>query len=109
MPKMLGKILSNLFSKPSTVQYPFENPGLVEGTRGELSFDLNLCDQCQDCERLCPSGAITVNVDEKKIEWDPFKCIYCHLCVDNCMHKAITALDHVTSPDYKPRKKVFER
>ena len=109
MPEMLRTILRNLFSKPATVNYPFENPGLVEGTRGEISFDMDRCDFCQDCERLCPSTAITVYPEEKKIEWDPFKCIYCHLCVRNCMHEAITPLENVQSPDYKPKKKVFER
>ncbi|MCW4051044.1 MAG: 4Fe-4S binding protein [Candidatus Bathyarchaeota archaeon] len=108
MPKLLGTIIRNLFSKPATVNYPFEASPLVEGTRGSISFNMDRCDQCQDCERVCPSAAIKVYPDDKKIEWDQFKCIYCHLCVETCMHKAITALDHVQSPDYKKSVTVFE-
>ena len=108
MPEMLGNILRNLFSKPATVKYPFERPEQVPGTRGELSFDMAKCDQCQDCERLCPSGAIEVDVEGKRVEWDPYRCMYCHLCVRSCMHQAITPLDHVQAPGYKPEKRVFE-
>ena len=77
-------------------------------TRGELFFDIQKCDQCQDCERICPSAAIKVYPNEKKIEWDPFKCIYCHTCIRTCMHKAISALDNVEASDYKKGVKTFE-
>lgn len=77
-------------------------------TRGELFFDINKCDQCQDCERICPSAAITVYPEEKKIEWNPFKCIYCHTCIRTCMHKAISALDNVQASDYEKGVKTFD-
>jgi len=108
MPRFLGNILENLFGKPATVRYPFERPEHVPGIRGELSFDMSKCDQCQDCERLCPSGAIEVDVEGKRIEWNPYMCIYCHLCVRSCMHQAITPLENVQPPGYRLEKKVFE-
>jgi formate hydrogenlyase subunit 6/NADH:ubiquinone oxidoreductase subunit I len=76
--------------------------------RGEIFFAIQKCDQCQDCERVCPSAAITVYPDERKIEWDPFKCIYCHTCIRTCMHKAISALDNVEASDYEKNVKTFE-
>ena len=79
----------------------------VSGLRGELYFNMLKCDQCQDCERTCPSVAIKVHVEEKKIEWEPFKCIYCHACVRACMHEAIEPLENVSSPSYTVDKKVF--
>lgn len=108
MPKMLRNVLKNLFSPPATVKYPYEKPEPIPGTRGMVTFDMAKCDLCQDCERICPSGAITVYPDEKRIEYDPFRCIYCHLCVDNCMQKAITGEEVVRAPEYEKAKDVFE-
>ena len=108
MPKFLGNIIENFFGKPATVAYPFVIPEVVPGTRGEISFDMMKCDQCQDCERVCPGVAIKVYPEEKKIEWKPFSCIYCHVCVSTCMHGAITASETVKSPDYKVKKLIYE-
>ena len=107
MPSFLGNILENLFGKPATVKYPFEKPEPVPGTRGELNFNMAKCDQCQDCERTCPSAAIKVYPEEKRIEWNSFQCIYCHACVRACMHEAIEPLINVEAPDYKKRVKTF--
>ena len=78
------------------------------GTRGEIVFDMTKCDQCQDCERTCPSAAIKVDPEARKIEWNPFKCIYCHACIRTCMHGAISALDNVQASDYEKAEKTFE-
>ena len=78
------------------------------GTRGEIFFDMMRCDQCQDCERICPSAAIKVDPEEKKIEWSPFKCIYCHMCITTCMHEAISPLENVQSPDYEKKVITFK-
>ncbi|MFP3951367.1 MAG: 4Fe-4S dicluster domain-containing protein [Candidatus Bathyarchaeia archaeon] len=106
MPKMIKEILKNLFSEPATVNYPFERPEPVPGVRGKIVFDMDRCDQCQDCERVCPSMAIKVLPDERAIEYKPFRCIYCHICIDNCMQEAISAEDYVREPEYE---KVVER
>jgi ech hydrogenase subunit F len=108
VPKMLKNVLKNLFSKPATVDYPYVKPDPVPGTRGRISFDMARCDQCQDCERLCPSGAIKVFPEAKRVEYDPFRCLYCHLCVENCMQKAIVAEEVSRSPEYEKSKDVFE-
>lgn len=77
-------------------------------TRGEIHFDINKCDQCQDCERICPSAAIKIYPEEKKIEWNPFKCIYCHACIRICMHEAISPMDKVYAPDCEKKVKIFK-
>lgn len=109
MPKMLWNIIRNLLSPPATVRYPHVRPEPVPGLRGRISFDFNRCDQCQDCERICPSAAIKVFPEEKRIEYDPFRCIYCHLCVENCMQKAIIAEDVVRPPEYEKVKEVYDK
>ena len=102
MPKMLGKVLRSLLSQPATVRYPYVKPAVIQGTRGRIKFDITKCDYCLDCERVCPPAAITVCLETKKIVYDPFRCIYCHLCVQNCMQGAI-------KPDETPRKPEFEK
>ncbi len=108
MPEMLKEVLKNLFSKPATVNYPFEKPTPVPGTRGALHWDMERCDQCQDCERVCPSMAIKVFPEEKKIEYQPFKCLFCYLCIDNCMQQAIIGADVVRAPETSKVVETYE-
>ena len=98
MVHMLLNILKNLFSKPATVRHPFIKREPFPEHRGRiLVFDMEKCDLCRDCERLCPPVAIKVDPETKTITYDPFKCIYCHVCVENCLQRAIKA-----EPDYQP-------
>ncbi len=75
----------------------------------ELSFtsmkllDKDSCTACQMCYRVCPSGALTSDLKNSKIEFDPFLCIKCHICHDVCEPNAITL-----SPTYEI-KEFFEQ
>jgi len=51
------------------------------------------CTACQMCYRVCPTGALTSDVKNSKIEFDPFMCIKCHICHDVCEPDAITLSD----------------
>ncbi len=74
----------------------------------ELSFtsqklmDKEACTACQMCYRVCPSGALSSDIKNSKIEFDPFLCIKCHICHDVCEPDAITL-----SPSYNV-KEFFE-
>jgi formate hydrogenlyase subunit 6/NADH:ubiquinone oxidoreductase subunit I len=52
--------------------------------------------------------AIKVYPEEKKVEYQPFKCLFCFLCIDNCMQQAITNSTTVTAPSYEKRVELFE-
>jgi ech hydrogenase subunit F len=108
MPEIVKEVLKNLFSKPATINYPFEKPTPVPGTRGALTWDMNRCDQCQDCERVCPSMAIKVIPEQKRVEYQPFKCLFCYLCIDNCMQQAISGAVSMRAPEYKKPTEVYE-
>jgi len=108
MPKMLKEVLKNLISPPATVNYPYVKPTPVPGTRGALTWDMGKCDLCQDCERVCPSVAIKVYPEEKKVEYQPFKCLFCYLCIDNCMQHAIVGSDTFKTADYEKKVEVFK-
>jgi len=92
----------------SLIKHARTEPQPVPGTRGVLTWDMQRCDHRQDCERVCPSMAIKVYPEEKRIEYQPFKCLYCYLCVDNCMQKAITGSDIVSTPEYEKKVEVYE-
>ena len=75
---------------------------------GELTFtsmkqiDSNTCTACQMCYRVCPSGALSSDIKNSKIDFDPLLCIKCHICHDVCEPNAIRLL-----PVYKI-KEFFE-
>lgn len=79
---------------------------VVEGD--ELTFtsmkllDTEACTACQMCYRVCPSGALSSDMKNSKIEFDPFLCIKCHICHDVCEPDAISL-----SPSYNV-KEFFE-
>jgi len=53
-------------------------------------MDEAVCTACQMCYRVCPTGALTSDLKNSKIDFDPFLCIKCHICHDVCEPKAIT-------------------
>lgn len=53
------------------------------------------CNACEMCYRICPTGALTSDMRNSKIDFDPFLCVKCHLCHDVCESDAITL-----SPSY---------
>ena len=48
------------------------------------------CTACQMCYRVCPTGALSSDIKNSKIDFDPFLCIKCHICHDVCVPNAIT-------------------
>ena len=65
----------------------------------DLSFvsmkdmDQEACTACQMCYRICPTGALSSDYKNSKIDFDPFMCIKCHICHDVCEPDAITIAD----------------
>jgi ferredoxin len=53
-------------------------------------MDEEACTACQMCYRVCPTGALTSDIRNSKIDFDPFLCIKCHICHDVCEPDAIT-------------------
>lgn len=48
------------------------------------------CTACQMCYRVCPTGALSSDMKNSKIDFDPFLCIKCHICHDVCAPDALT-------------------
>lgn len=47
------------------------------------------CTACQMCYRVCPTGALTSDMKNSKVDFDPFLCIKCNICHDVCEPDAI--------------------
>jgi ferredoxin len=48
------------------------------------------CTACQICYRVCPTGALSSDIKNSKIEFDPLICIKCNTCHDVCEPDALT-------------------
>jgi len=53
-------------------------------------MDETKCTACQMCYRICPTAALTSDMRNSKIDFDPFLCVKCHLCHDVCESNAIS-------------------
>lgn len=87
--KMGGKILSNLFRKPATVDYPAVPREYPEASRGHLAFDPSDCILCGICSRKCPASAIHVDKPARTLTIDRMQCVQCGFCADSCPKKCL--------------------
>jgi formate hydrogenlyase subunit 6/NADH:ubiquinone oxidoreductase subunit I len=95
---MTKTVLCSLFSKPSTVRYPFEKKQVYKNTRGSIAIDIEKCIFCGICSKKCPTGAIAVNKEAKKWEINRTRCIACNYCVEVCPKKCLNNENAYTSP-----------
>ena len=85
--------------KPSL--YHVVDANEVSFTSSKL-LDIEKCTACQMCYRICPTGALSSDIKNSKIDFDPFVCVKCNACHDVCEPKALTL-----SPSYNI-KEFFE-
>lgn len=92
MIKSMVNALSNMFSKPVTINYPFEKSPKNKEARGLILYDVEKCIFCLNCEVVCPPGAILFTQNRESFEftyhYNPYLCIYCGECVRACPDKA---------------------
>lgn len=67
---------------------------VVDGTKisftSQKIMDETKCTACQMCYRVCPTAALTSDIRNSKIDFDPFLCVKCHLCHDVCETDALS-------------------
>ena len=54
------------------------------GFRGKIAYDRENCTGCQQCYKICPTGAIESLPEEKKVKVFISRCCFCAQCVDVC-------------------------
>ena len=91
----IKEAIQQLFSKPSTENYPAVNREAPEHYRGRIVFHSDKCIDCGLCERVCAGGAISTMKEDteegKRITRRFFlgSCTFCGCCADFCAKKAI--------------------
>ncbi len=91
--------ISQLFSKPSTVPYPFVEAPAKPNYRGRIVFHPDKCISCNMCERVCAGQAIS-HTSEPCEEGERItrrfylgSCTFCSHCASFCTHGAIELSD----------------
>lgn len=78
-------VFKHLFKRPVTLEYPEKRKVIGEHFRGKPV--VKNCIKCRTCQKVCPSGAITITDDKFTINLK--KCIFCGNCSFYCPVKAI--------------------
>lgn len=120
--KGLWLTLRMLFSKPVTIQYPFERRKIHDGFRGkhalvrDPSDGNHKCIGCMRCSSVCPSRCIFIKKEkiENKIVVtdyiiDASRCIYCAYCVEACPVCALVLTEDYEYSSYRRENLIFNK
>ncbi len=109
--KLLTEVLSNVFKRASTIEYPKQPSLALKEHRGQQYADLSKCVGCSLCAVECPSNAITMASLPVKLKHNPRsiypvidygKCIFCYRCVDVCPVKAYVITNYFEIASDRP-------
>ncbi len=93
--KILRHVFRQIFRRPITNLFPFEDRYYPERTRGRHIHVRHACTACSQCVRACPVVAIRIDKEDKLYEkdcalyFDYTRCIFCGLCVQACRFDAL--------------------
>jgi len=94
-------IVTSLFQKPPTSEYPFKPVYKDPLVRGHIEIDIGACTFCGLCARRCPTKALAVDRAEKKWAIERFGCIVCNACAEACPKKCLYMRPELTGASDK--------
>jgi len=114
--------LRMLFSKPVTIQYPFERRKIYDGFRGRHALvrdpftDKDKCIGCMRCATVCPSRCIYIKREKTEnkmvvIDYiiDASRCIFCAYCVEACPVCALVLTEDFEYSSYTRKNLIFNK
>ena len=90
------KVVTELYPDPLSSRTPDELP---TRSRGFLENDILRCTGCRECERVCPTKCIRVEVESgpkpgkmwvNTFDIDYSRCLFCGLCTESCEPLSLT-------------------
>ncbi|MGE5678000.1 MAG: 4Fe-4S dicluster domain-containing protein [Pseudomonadota bacterium] len=105
--RFVKTILGSLVGKPATAMYPIKQREKFPNTRGAIGITIENCIFCGICSKKCPTGAITVDRNDKRWEIERLKCIACSYCVESCPKKCLAMENQYSAPATIKEKDVF--
>jgi NADH-quinone oxidoreductase subunit I len=120
--KGLWTVLTHMFRRRVTVQYPEQKPYTAPRWRGRIILSRDpdgeeRCVACYLCAVVCPVDCIALQAteDENGRRYPEFfrinfsRCIYCGFCEDACPTYAIQLTPDFEMGEYKRQNMVYEK
>ena len=87
-PGKMGSLLLELQGKKDNIEkgvdYLTQHHVVCEPLDKRIHFKAEECIDCGNCTAVCFAGALTMNRETWKLEFDKNKCVVCELCIPAC-------------------------
>ncbi|MFP3904039.1 MAG: 4Fe-4S binding protein [Armatimonadota bacterium] len=71
------------------LQWAAEQGVRIEPMEAQIVRNEEKCTECGACITVCPTGALSMDLETRHVKFDPDKCIACELCVPACPPRAM--------------------
>lgn len=62
---------------------------IVEPLDQDVKRNEESCTHCGACITICPSGALVVDEESRRVHFEDDKCIACEMCINTCPVRAM--------------------
>jgi len=89
-----GLMVLGLVGEPEdiegAVQWMREQGVAVQPLDQDVVRDEERCTHCGACIVVCPTGALSMDLESREVSFDAEKCVACGICVDVCPPRAMS-------------------